>query len=104
MNALIVLERGLGSRWKAIAIENVADLRAMRRVELVLDRDAEPHDFTGIPGAHDVTVHENTAQLAFDGELGSLLHAVTATYGIVDLASRDADLEEIFLAFYEEQA
>lgn len=95
---------GIIRRGQLVAIENVADLRAMRRVELVLDRDAEPHDFTGIPGAHDVTVHENTAQLAFDGELGSLLHAVTATYGIVDLASRDADLEEIFLAFYEEQA
>ena len=95
---------GIIRRGQLVAVENVADLRAMRRVELILDRDADLQDFTSIPGVHDVTAHGNTVRLAFDRELGALLHAVTATYGIVDLASRDADLEEVFLAFYEEQA
>ena len=41
--------------------------------------------------------------LAFDGELGTLLDSL-ADYRIVDMTAHDADLEEVFLAYYREQS
>ena len=86
-----------------MAVESVADLRAVRRVDLVLDRNADPRDFDGVPGAHDVTVTGARVSLAFDGELGTLLDSLT-DYRIVDMTAHDADLEEVFLAYYREQS
>ena len=34
-----------------VAVESVADLRAVRHVSLVLDRNADPRDFDDVPGA-----------------------------------------------------
>ncbi len=87
-----------------VAVENVADLRSLRRVELSLDRDADAADFATLPGAHEVTVSGPTVRLAFDGQLGALLNAVSERYRIMDLTARDADLEETFLSFYQEQS
>jgi ABC transporter, ATP-binding protein len=86
-----------------VAVESVADLRAVRRVDLVLDRHADPRDFDDVPGAHDVAVAGARVSLAFDGELGTLLDSL-ADYRIVDMTAHDADLEEVFLAYYREQS
>ena len=59
-----------------VAVESVADLRAVRRVDLVLDRHADPRDFDDVPGAHDVAVTGARVSLAFDGELGTLLDSL----------------------------
>jgi len=42
-------------------------------------------------------------RMAFDGELGTLLDSL-GDRRVVDLTAHDADLEEIFLAFYQEQS
>ena len=86
-----------------VAVESVTDLRAVRRVDLVLDRHADPRDFDDVPGAHDVAVTGARVSLAFDGELGTLLDSL-ADYRIVDMTAHDADLEEVFLAYYREQS
>ncbi|MDO5092221.1 MAG: ABC transporter ATP-binding protein [Propionibacteriaceae bacterium] len=85
-----------------VAVEDVAGLRALRRVVLLLDGDADAEFFAALSGAHDVAVAGARVTLSFDGELGALLDAVGRRYRIVDLTAHDADLEEVFLAFYEE--
>ena len=94
---------GIIRAGRLVAVENVADLRSVRRVDLLLDRDADPGDFIDISGARDVTVDGPRVRMAFDGELGTLLDAL-GDHRVVDLTAHDADLEEIFLAFYQEQS
>ncbi|NLE97145.1 MAG: ABC transporter ATP-binding protein [Propionibacterium sp.] len=86
-----------------VAVENIDDLRAVRRVDLQLDREPNPEDFTGVDGARDVRVVDNRVHLAFDGDMGILLDAIAPHYQVVDLSASDADLEEVFLAFYQDQ-
>ena len=86
-----------------VAVENIDDLRAVRRVDLQLDREPNPEDFTGVDGARDVRVVDNRVHLAFDGDMGILLDAIAPHYRVVDLSASDADLEEVFLAFYQDQ-
>ena len=94
---------GIIRAGRLVAVENVADLRSVRRVDLLLDRDADPRDFVRIPGARDVAVDGPRVRMAFDGELGTLLDSL-GDRRVVDLTAHDADLEEIFLAFYQEQS
>lgn len=85
-----------------VAVEDIDDLRAVRRVDLLLEPQPRAVDFEALAGARDVVVADHRVHLSFDGELGALLEAVTARYRILDLSASDADLEEVFLAFYRE--
>ncbi|RRD48842.1 ABC transporter ATP-binding protein [Arachnia propionica] len=90
-------------RGRLIATENVADLRSLRQVELILDRTPDPADLQ-VPGSHDVVVTDRRATLTFDGDLGPLLAAVGAKHRIVDVTASDSDLEDVFLTFYRERS
>lgn len=94
---------GIIRHGEMVAVEGIEDLRAVRKVDLVLDREPVLEDFEGIEGARDVVVAERRVHLSFDGEMGRLLDAMADKYRVVDLSASDADLEEVFLAFYQEQ-
>lgn len=95
---------GIIRKGQLVAVKRVAELSTLRQVTLTLDREITPTDISDIPGVHELNVTARQAELSFDGELGTLLTAVSQQYRIVDLTARDADLEEIFLAFYQEQS
>lgn len=86
-----------------VATQDVSELRSIRQVELILDRQAVSEDFSAIPGAHEVNIADHIVRLNFDGELGVLLAGVGKKYTVVDLVAQDADLEDVFLTFYREQ-
>ena len=87
-----------------IAVEGVADLRskAIRTVNLVFDDAVGASVFDGLPGVRDVQVENQHVTLSFDGRMEALLKVVTGRYGLVDITTHEADLEEIFLTYYEE--
>ena len=95
---------GIIRAGRLVATQDIAELRSVRQVDLLLDHDVDAADFSQIPGVRDLTVTGPRVRLAFDGRLGSLLTEVTRHHRIVDLTARDADLEEVFLAYYEEQS
>ena len=39
--------------------------------------------------------------MSFDGDMGELLKAATDRYGVADIKTSEADLEEIFLTYYK---
>ena len=86
-----------------VAVESVSELRskAMRQVEFVLDAPAEPAVFEVLPGVRNVVARDNHVEMSFDGEMGSLLKAATDRFGVVDIRTDEADLEEIFLTYYD---
>lgn len=94
---------GIIRRGEMIAVENIDDMRAVRRVTLLLDEEPDPELISSIPGARDVTVVGERVHMSFDGELGDLIRSVSAHHRIVDLAAAEADLEEVFLTFYQDE-
>ena len=41
--------------------------------------------------------------MSFDGDMGALLKAVEGRYNIVDISTQAADLEEVFLTYYQDE-
>lgn len=93
---------GIIRKGRLVAVERVADLqaKAIRRVEL---RFAEPVDastFERVDGVREVDVEREHVSLQFDGRMEDLLDAARTGPDLVDITTRDADLEEIFLTYY----
>ena len=74
--------------------------RAPRTVELTFRNTIDPAVFADLT---DVTVTAHTARhlaLRVSGEMGRLFE-VAAAHGIVDVSAHTADLDELFLSFYQ---
>ena len=96
---------GIIRHGKLIALETVQALRAkaMRQVELELDAPADASVFEAVDGVRDVRAQNNHVLMTFGGDMGALLKAAEGRYSIVDLSTHAADLEEIFLTYYEDE-
>ena len=88
-----------------VALETVHALRAkaMRQVELELDSPADISVFEAVDGARDVKAQNNHVLMTFGGDMGALLKATEGRYSIVDISTHSADLEEIFLTYYQDE-
>ncbi|MDJ0953164.1 MAG: ABC transporter ATP-binding protein [Acidimicrobiia bacterium] len=95
---------GIIRHGKLIAVEEVAELRskAIRTVNLFFDEPVIAAAFEGLPGVRDVTVENHHVMLSFDGQMETLLKVATQSYSLLDISTQEADLEEIFLTYYEE--
>jgi ABC-2 type transport system ATP-binding protein len=89
-----------------IAVERLDQLRAraLHQVVARLAGPADPAMITRIPGVRDVSVDGGLLHCGVpEGSLDLLVKAL-ARFTVVDLSITEADLEEVFLAFYGEQA
>ena len=95
---------GIIRNGRLITVEGVADLRskAIRTVTLVFDEPVAGEVFTAVPGVRDVKVDNLHVILSFDGQMANLLKVATNQNRLLDISTQEADLEEIFLTYYEE--
>jgi ABC-2 type transport system ATP-binding protein len=95
---------GIIRHGELVAVEAVADLRskAMRRIEFEFAEPVAEEVFAAVDGVRDIVVEDHRVSLAYDGKIDALLTTVAGRYEVVDIATREADLEEIFLTYYEE--
>ncbi len=95
---------GIIRNGRLITVESVADLRSksMREVEFVLNTRGEASVFESVEGVRNVVVAGNHVEMSFGGDMGELLTTVTEKYGVADIKTTEADLEEIFLTYYHE--
>jgi ABC-2 type transport system ATP-binding protein len=91
---------------RLVDVESVEDLRskAIRTVELDFDGPVEAAVFQAIPGVRDVQVAGHQVTMSFDGQMDSLLRVATQNYTLLDIHTREADLEEIFLEYYRTES
>ncbi|MBN2405944.1 MAG: ABC transporter ATP-binding protein [Coriobacteriia bacterium] len=96
---------GIIRHGRLIALETVQALRskAMRQVEIELDRPADVDVFRAVEGVTDVRAQNNHVVMTFGGDMGALLKVAEGRYGIVDISTQSADLEEIFLTYYQDE-
>ncbi len=79
-------------------IEAVRQL-AFHHVELVFASPVSPAIFAGLEGVSDVTAENHTVSMRVNGPIGAVI-AAAAPHGIVDVVSREPNLEDVFLAQY----
>ncbi len=87
-----------------IAVEQVSELRRrrMRHVELEIDGDLPAAELAAVDGVHDPTVLPGRVEFTFDGDMAQLLAFVTARVSLRDVHTTEADLEDIFLTYYQD--
>ncbi|MGH3628960.1 MAG: ABC transporter ATP-binding protein, partial [Sciscionella sp.] len=85
------------------AVQRVDELKAkaIRRLDLEFAQCVPAGLFEGIGGVRTAVVNGRHAQVSFDGSINGLLRAAM-DHELIDLHTRAADLEEIFLTYYRE--
>ncbi len=96
---------GIIRQGKLAAIESISELKskAIRRIELDFDAPVEASVFEAISGVRDVVLENHHVVLSYDGKIEDMLRVVMDKYELLDIRTQEADLEEIFLAYYRRE-
>ena len=88
-----------------VAIEDVAALhgRAVRHLVVRFASPPPADAFADVPGVRESSREGTELRLVAEGGLDPLVK-VLARYEVVDLVSHEPDLEEVFLAYYGQEA
>lgn len=76
--------------------------RALRRATVRFTQPVESSCLAQVPGVMVLTQEPTSIQLQIEGEMDTLIKALAA-FPISDFATERPSLEEIFLAYYEDQ-
>jgi ABC-2 type transport system ATP-binding protein len=79
-------------------IESVRQL-AFHHVELLFAQPVAVELFSGLPGVHDAVADGSLIRMRVTGQLGAVI-ATASRQGLVDVVSREPNLEDVFLAQY----
>jgi len=92
---------GIVREGRLLAVERVSDLktREMRRLELRFGAPVPAEVFAAIPAIHELTVDGSVVICSIVGSMDALFKAAAA-FELVDVATTEPTLEEIFLAYY----
>jgi ABC-2 type transport system ATP-binding protein len=84
-----------------VVVERVDALKrkAIRRIDLEFDDPVEATDFESIDGVRSAEARGNSVVVSFEGSVNALLRAAL-DHNVVNVNSREADLEQIFLDYY----
>jgi ABC-2 type transport system ATP-binding protein len=91
-------------RGELVTVAGVEQLRqqARQRIELRLARPADPARFAGVPGVVEAQTDDTRIRLVVEGPVGPLLQAA-AGLEVQRIVTHEADLEDVFLSYYQEQ-
>lgn len=93
---------GMLRKGRLIEVRSVAELtrRAVRRIDLLFAAAMpDPDELRRLPGVRRLDRSGQRIQVEVQGSTAELLKTV-AGYGVIDIVSREPDLEEIFLGYY----
>ncbi len=84
-----------------VVVERVDALKrkAIRRIDLEFEQPVEAAIFEAVDGVHSAEARGNTVIVSFEGSVNELLRRAL-DHDVVNVNSREADLEQIFLAYY----
>lgn len=97
---------GIIRKGRLVAVESVDALRskAIRQVDLHFADAVDAAEFEKIPGVRTLDVLDGRVTMSFDGQMDELLRVATSGHTLVDISTEEADLEEVFLEYYREEA
>ena len=89
---------------RLVQVDRIEEIRqlAFHHVELTFGAPVAAAVFDGSPGVSEVVAEGNVVRMRVNGPIGAVITAA-ATHGILDVVSREPNLEDVFLAQYGEQ-
>jgi len=95
---------GIIRRGKLVKVARLEDLHDLhvRRVDVEFAGDAQPQIFGSLPGVENVVSNHHRVSFTLRGSFEPVAD-VLAGHHVVNLASHEPSLEEIFLTYYEDQ-
>jgi ABC-2 type transport system ATP-binding protein len=92
-------------RGRLVVVESVDKLKAqaMRQIDLTFEGPAPLAELRAIAGVRDAQADGSTARLVVEGSTATLLR-VAAPHGVTQVVTHEPDLEEIFMAYYGQEA
>jgi ABC-2 type transport system ATP-binding protein len=86
---------------RLVQVDSIEAIRrlAFHHVELTFAAPVAPAVFDGLPGVSDIEVDGTIVSMRVSGPIGAVITAA-AQHGIVDVVSREPNLEDVFLAQY----
>ncbi|MGH2477157.1 MAG: ABC transporter ATP-binding protein [Candidatus Limnocylindrales bacterium] len=86
---------------RLVQVDRIEAIRrlAFHHVELTFARPVSSAIFSELDGVSDVTAQDSVLRMRVAGPIGGVL-AAAAPHGIVDVVSREPNLEDVFLAQY----
>ena len=93
---------GIVREGRLVVVEGLEELKAkaLRRLEIHFAGPVPREEFASLPGVRDVVVEDSVLTCTAVGSIDRLVKAA-ARYEVVNLVSHEADLEELFLRYYE---
>jgi ABC-2 type transport system ATP-binding protein len=88
---------------RLVQVDSIEAIRrlAFHHVELTFSAPVARAVFDGISGVQDVEAHDEVIKMRVNGPIGAVI-AAAAPHGLVDVVSREPNLEDVFLAQYGE--
>jgi ABC-2 type transport system ATP-binding protein len=88
---------------RLVQVDRIEAIRrlAFHHVELTFSVPVAPAIFEAIADVSDVSVNGSVVSMRVNGPIGAVI-ATAATHGLVDVVSREPNLEDVFLAQYGE--
>ena len=86
---------------RLIAVEDIGDLkaRALRTLDIHFERPVSTEAFANLPNVKEVQAQGDVLRVTVPGPIDAVVKTA-ARYEVVDLATNEPTLEEIFLTFY----
>lgn len=93
---------GIIRRGQLVRVATVAELRqqARQRIELRTAGPADSAPFAILPGVVEATAEGNVIRLVIEGSVDLVIKAA-AQLAVVRIVTHEADLEDVFLSYYE---
>jgi ABC-2 type transport system ATP-binding protein len=94
---------GIIKDGRLVDVDEIATLkaRALRKVEVTFADAVDPSTLRSVPGVQSLGVRGPAIELTVSGTMDPLVKAL-AQHEVVSITSREPDLEELVLAFYED--
>ncbi len=95
---------GIIRHGQLIVVERVDALKrkAIRRIDFDFGTDVPDDIFDGVEGVRGFQVDGSHARVSYEGSVNAILQAAIR-HEVINLNSREADLEEIFLTYYRDE-
>ena len=86
---------------RLVQVDRIEAIRqlAFHHVELTFSRPVAPDTFAALAGVDDVEADGSVVRMRVSGPIGAVI-AAAAPHGLVDVVSREPNLEDVFLAQY----